>query len=540
MTPNATTRTAATDKERSVIGIAIALGAKTVSGWSHEEEALSYEAEVPSRSVVSDIRQAIANGEDPLGAALCEARSADERREVGAIYTPREIVDAMVSWCLNHDRSPARIVDPGTGSGRYIVAAGRKFSSASLVGVELDPMAALLARGHIAAAGLEDRAKVFVADYRHVRLGRIDGKTLFVGNPPYVRHHSISTEWKEWLTEKATEMGLRVSQLAGLHAHFFLATAIGAQAGDYGAFVTSAEWLDTGYGKLIRDMFVGNLGGHGLFIVEPAANPFPDAASTAVVTTFEVGSKPPSVAMKRVASLGDLSVSMTTGARRVSREKLEVEQRWSSLTRVSRATPSGFVELGELCRVHRGQATGMNDVWIAGDHSIGLPRSVLYPCVTKAKELIAAGGCLGTTKGLRDVIDIPVDLSELSAADRKAVDAFLRHAKAAGADKPFLARHRKAWWSVGMREAAPVLATYMARRPPAFVMNRANALNINVAHGIYPRVKLNQKQIEALVAHLSSATNVSDGRTYAGGLTKFEPREMERILVPGPEMLGVS
>lgn len=34
-------------------------------------------------------------------------------------------------------------------------------------------------------------------------------------------------------------------------------------------------------------------------------------------------------------------------------------------------------------------------------------------------------------------------------------------------------------------------------------------------------------------------TNISQksGRTYAGGLTKFEPREMERVIVPSPELL---
>jgi hypothetical protein len=31
---------------------------------------------------------------------------------------------------------------------------------------------------------------------------------------------------------------------------------------------------------------------------------------------------------------------------------------------------------------------------------------------------------------------------------------------------------------------------------------------------------------------------MNDGRTYAGGLTKFEPREMERLLVPRPELLA--
>ena len=40
--------------------------------------------------------------------------------------------------------------------------------------------------------------------------------------------------------------------------------------------------------------------------------------------------------------------------------------------------------------------------------------------------------------------------------------------------------------------------------------------------------------LTALARHLSTSVNIRDGRTYAGGLTKFEPREMERLLVPEP------
>jgi hypothetical protein len=31
---------------------------------------------------------------------------------------------------------------------------------------------------------------------------------------------------------------------------------------------------------------------------------------------------------------------------------------------------------------------------------------------------------------------------------------------------------------------------------------------------------------------LSQTTSTSQGRTYAGGLTKFEPREVEHLLIP--------
>ncbi len=43
--------------------------------------------------------------------------------------------------------------------------------------------------------------------------------------------------------------------------------------------------------------------------------------------------------------------------------------------------------------------------------------------------------------------------------------------------------------------------------------------------------------IAGLCAYLNAATRQADGRTYAGGLTKFEPREMERLLVPSPALL---
>ena len=95
-----------------------------------------------------------------------------------------------------------------------------------------------------------------------------------------------------------------------------------------------------------------------------------------------------------------------------------------------------------------------------------------------------------------------------------------------------MASHRPAWWSVGLRAPAPILATYMARRPPAFVRNLAEARHINVAHGLYPRQPLSSAVLDAIADYLRVSISTASGRTYAGGLTKFEPREMERLLIP--------
>jgi hypothetical protein len=271
-------------------------------------------------------------------------------------------------------------------------------------------------------------------------------------------------------------------------------------------------------------------------VVEPTAVPFPDAASTAAITYFQIGAKPKRIKLKRVETLNELKEP--NGNREVRRERLEAEKRWSHLTRPVKEGPEGHIELGELCRVHRGQVTGLNKVWIAGEHSLGLPDSVLFPAVTKARELFRAGDALEDASLLRKVIDIPVDRDLLDPSDRKMVDRFLVKARSLGANIGYVATNRRAWWSVGLRVPAPILTTYMARRPPAFVHNRAQARHLNIAHGIYPREPLSQVILDNLVTYLRKSVQVTQGRTYAGGLTKFEPREVERLLVPGPELLA--
>ncbi len=482
--------------------------------------------------LVSEIQQ----GGDPLGDAFVRLRSPKLRRPLGAVYTPPGIVEAMVGWIAAKER-PARVVDPGGGSGRFVLQAGRVFPNASLVAVELDPLAALLCRANLTAAEFDDRSTVMVDDYREADLGSCDGVTAFVGNPPYVRHHQIGARWKQWLTNTAASRDLPVSALAGLHIHFFLATLLTAQPGDIGAFVISAEWLDVNYGKLLRGMLTDGLGGESVHVLAPETLAFEDAATTASVTCFQIGSEARSLKMRRVANAGDLA-DLSKG-RRVSKQRLKQEKRWSPLLTQIPPVPEGFVELGELCRVHRGAVTGANATWITTANDPQLPARTLFPTVTKARELFDADdGLLSSLRSLRAVIDLPADLSELDDDDRALVKRFLRFAERNGAHSSYVARHRNPWWSVGLRSPAPILATYMARRPPAFVRNLAGARHVNVAHGIYPRDPLSEDILDTLAASLRSGVSVSQGRTYAGGLTKFEPSEMERIPVPSPILLA--
>jgi adenine-specific DNA-methyltransferase len=517
--------------DAELVGLALALGAERVAGWSADEARLAAGLNLPCppKRHVDEVRDLIAAGGDPLGDAFAGMRSAETRRPLGATYTPGEIVAAMLDWAQS-EGAPKRVVDPGTGSGRFAVAAGRRFAKAEIVAVEIDPLAAILARGHLAAAGLARRSSVLVTDYRAFRPERTDGQTLYVGNPPYVRHHQIDPRWKEWLVTTARARGLRASQLSGLHVHFFLATLVHAAPRDYGVFITSAEWLDVNYGALVRNLVLDGLGGHAIHLVEPTAVAFEDAATTAVITCFRIGDRPRSVRLRRVKNIPELG-NLGRG-KLVGRDRLATARRWTPLTRPARKVPDTYIELGEICRVHRGAVTGANATWVVDPGSPNLPEAVLFPSVTRARELFEAATVLARADHLRLVIDIPPDLEFLEDEERVAIERFLRSAKRRGAAAGYIARHRSAWWSVGLHEPAPILATYMARRPPVFVRNVVKARHINIAHGIYPREPLEPGVLDALAAHLRDSVTVEHGRTYAGGLTKFEPKEMERLPVP--------
>lgn len=526
-----------TDSPERLIALCLALLGRS-SGLSLSERRLikGVNAESVPLSVVQAVREAIVLGEDPLGDLFVRVRSADERRSSGAVYTPHPIVGSMMIWLLAQGCID-RIVDPGAGSGRFILAAGKAFPAAQLIAVEMDPLAALMLRANLTSLGWAERATILVKDYRDVKLPKITGRTAFIGNPPYVRHHDISAAWKGWYAQGFAGFGIKASALAGLHLHFFLQTRLLARAGDVGAFITSSEWMDVNYGSALRRLLLSELGGLSLHVLEPTIEAFPGTATTAAITCFRVGETTVPLLVRSVDQLDALN-GLTAGIE-VSRERLSNERRWSAIVRPTKLSTDGDIELGELFRVHRGQVTGANEIWIAGEQAAGLPDRVKIASITKAKDLIKAGAVLKSAAELRRVIDLPSELDGFTPSEKRRVNKFLIWARAQGADQSYIAQHRRAWWSVGLRAPAPILVTYMGRRPPQFTLNEVGARHINVAHGLYPREHLSPDQLASLVSWLNVNIQTGSGRTYAGGLTKFEPKEIERLRIPRMEGMNL-
>ncbi len=529
-----------------LLRLAIDLGAIGVGGPLHtsEEQLIEVAASHPKtpEDEVIRVERAIREGHDPLGDRLCELRPATIRRSVGAYYTPHTIVARMVDWVLS--TNPDRIADAGCGSGRFAAEVGRRRPDLKLIAIDIDPVATILTRAALAAVGTR-QATVMQADYTDCSLPEFRGKTAFTGNPPYVRHHSLSAATKTRAAQLARSLGNDLSGLAGLHVHFFLATALHSNPGDIGCFITSSEWLDVGYGSCLRNLLSDGLGILSLDVIRPQSVVFSDALTTGLICCFEVGGKNQFVRC-RVIDNPDALDQVGAGDC-IEREVLSRSSRWSHVLAPSKFReqhkPPHTIPLGRLLRVHRGVVTGCNSYFVlTGERAAELDLLLwCRPAITSGKEILESGGLITNTSARRLLLDIP---RHVNRTQYDSLNGYLMLGeKPANGSSPinsgYITSRRNPWWHIGA-SSPPIVVSYMARQPPVFALNPDGLAVLNIAHGLYPFKEMTEEQLSELVRYLNQNREMFSGRgrTYHGGLEKFEPSEVESLVIParGPWM----
>jgi adenine-specific DNA-methyltransferase len=535
--PLAPSNTLFKDKQ-ALIRACIGLGAANFGG------PLSVQEQAIIADVHSDVdgaaaaRSAILHGGDPLGASLAALMEIEEKRDKGAFYTPKEVVRSMVDWALSYD--PYRVVDPGCGSGRFAAEVARRRPSIEIFAIDLDPLATLVCRAVLCTLDARN-AHVINADYTAIRLPAIWGRTAFVGNPPYVRHHRLSHEHKVRLKAEASKIGLELSGLAGLQVHFFMATFGLAKTGDIASFITSSEWLDVHYGDALRKALSDGYSASAFELFDEEESTFDDAMTTALITCLEVGRCSESVPVN--STLAGLPRSKIPEPRSVQMSTLRNTRRWRSVLRGTtdlNKAENGLVKLGDIVRVSRGIATGANSYFVLNRNQAKLLGLEQYghPVLHASQQVLENPGEIRASATDMVVLDPPKDISPESP-QHAALRSYLEMGVRRGINMRYLAAHRNPWWHLSAK-APPIVATYMARQAPAFALNPDKLRILNVVHGLYPRQHLEMDQMAGLVNYLNRNRNGfrGMGRTYQGGLEKFEPSEMEQFLVPPPDRLA--
>ncbi len=184
---------------------------------------------------------------------LDRLKSPAQRNRLGQFATPPPLALDLASYAaaLWRERSDrVRFLDPAIGTGSFYSAIRRVFPSTSIAdacGVELDPTFARAAADLWGGAGL----RVIPGDF--TRLAPDLPYNLVLANPPYVRHHHLPPEEKDRLKAVVSDrLGIAISGLAGLYAHFLLLGDAWLADGGLAIWLIPSEFMDVNYGSVLK------------------------------------------------------------------------------------------------------------------------------------------------------------------------------------------------------------------------------------------------------------------------------------------------
>jgi SAM-dependent methyltransferase len=159
----------------------------------------------------------------PHRSALAQPNS---ELDVPYVTTPQNVVDAMLD--LAQVGPGDRLLDLGSGDGRIVITAARRFGTTGL-GIEIDPILVELSRKNASSQGVAERARFIVADLMTADLSRFNVITMYLLPDvnlllrPTLRKlpagtRIVSHDWDmgDWLPERTVEV-VAPDKRVGLH-----------------------------------------------------------------------------------------------------------------------------------------------------------------------------------------------------------------------------------------------------------------------------------------------------------------------------------
>jgi len=489
---------------------------------------------------------------------LDREKTPQHRNKLGQFATPPALAFEIAQHArslLKHRKGEFRFLDPAIGTGSFFSAFLRVFPPERIgkaAGVELDSAFAAVARTIWREAGLE----VLEGDFTRQPIPGPDGKfNVILTNPPYVRHHHLNGEAKQWLGDLAYSItGLRLSGLAGLYCYFLLIAHAWLADMGYAAWLIPSEFMDVNYGEEIKRYLIEKVTLQQVHRFDPADVQFDDALVSSAIVVFE--NKKPEPEHEVVFSLGG-TLRRPARAGSYSLTELAGTPKWTSLPRAGNNTRAKkTVVLGDLFVVKRGLATGNNEFFIIPEarlQELHIPRKYVRPILPSPRYLKTE--VIESSDEGWPLLDDPLALIDCPLSEEEVQDRYPRFwdylmtGKKSGVDRGYLASRRSPWYSQEKRPVAPFLCTYMGRsldRPFRFIRNKSQATAANVYLLLYPKGDVTRalrrepslyEEVFSALRSIGPEEFLSEGRVYGGGLHKMEPAELMRL--PGDALAKV-
>lgn len=475
------------------------------------------------------------------------------RNRLGQFSTPTDLAADIVRVALARlpQDQPVRFLEPGFGTGPFFSALLQNVPKSRIEtarGYEIDasyiePNARLWSNTSL-RLHLTDFTKAEPPDCEAAKYN------LVVCNPPYVRHHHLTSVQKQELQAAVSHrLNFTMNGLSGLYTYFMVLSQAWMTQNGIGAWLVPSEFMDVNYGRKVKEFLLSSVTLHRIHRFDPNDVQFGDALVSSVVVLLQ-NARPSERHQVEFSFGGTLSKPKVSTFMEL--DQLRRTPKWTHLRPTVRDDDSGSPgTLADLFTIKRGLATGCNSFFVLTPEQVqrhDLPAQFLRPILPSPRELenneILAdhsGDPLITKR--RYLLSCDLN-TEMIQREYPSLWQYLEYGMNKGVHEGYLCRHREPWYCQETRLPAPFLCTYMGRptaksdSPFRFILNHSQATAANVYLMLYPRPRLatlleKTPELHHVVwkalACITSEHLIGYGRTYGGGLHKLEPRELASV-----------
>lgn len=466
-----------------------------------------------------------------------------ERNKLGQYSTPYHLACQICKYMKAYtgDRIES-FLEPSIGTGVFYSALSEIADIRRAVGYEIDSYyfnpTEELWRDH----------KIKLINQDFLGTNPIEKFSLIIANPPYSRHHYISTELKAKLSTKLKDLyGIKLSGLAGLHIYFVMLSAQWLKDDGYSCWLIPTEFLSVNYGIELKKFLLNHVDLISIHSYDNSDVQFNDALVSSTILVFRKSKN----RVKYVNFSWGSDINKPCQSIKISKSELVPQNKWTKEILLNKDKyEDSNITIGSYFNIKRGVATGDNGFFIINNEireTYNIPKSVLTPLIPPPRKLrtnIYTAEDLSSDRlyliTCHDSLDV---IKEKYAGLYNYIEKGVRD----GVNLRANCRNRTPWYSLEKRDTPPILVSYMGRNsnesslPIKFILNHANVIATNSYLCLYIKDEykhnLNDETYKNIWIVLSSIPKdvlMAHGRMYGGGLLKWEPKELESI--PCPEL----
>ncbi len=464
------------------------------------------------------------------------------RRSRGRHFTAPAVAALMARYAL--PRAGARVLDPACGGGA-LLAAARARAAATLVGVDADGEAIDHCRG-----AFGDPVRLVEQDFLALEPADLGAPfDALLANPPYLRQERIPPERKAALKDRFRDhLTVPGAGRLDLLGYFLLHLSRFLRPGGRLAFLSSAAWLTSGYGRAIR-MFLAReyRVDH---VVESVAEPWFSEARTRPVLVLASRGPTPSHRAAFTRLERPLDGGSIGPGRFVPTARLADGAPWGShlrtppvLDEFERALGAALVPMTDRVQARFGVKTGADRLFVLhrGRDGWGRPwpgrAAALRPWLHSPMEL-------RRLEVRADDLERCVLLLRPQDAEDPVVAAHLQEPDGGRtAERPTCAARERAdgssrWFCLSPGEPPPVVWTRTVQYRHLVAANPDGVVVNNNLVCLWPRPPAS---LHGLLVALNSGwtflQRYAHGRVSNEGKIKTEVGDLARLLIPDPVRL---